>query len=217
MSIAFQSSSSQTLAQTWHPMHSGSRMRILERMSPQGSADGTSSMQSTGQKSTQTSHPVQDGLITAINLTRCFFSPQFGMWWALVSLIACSELDLDILTVHARRIRPHGAPAGRAQHLARGDAEFGSVPRTNHRIPFKFPFGQRPAPVVAGVIDGVVPAVELEDGKASTRDIYALRLAGAHIVDLRHFNKRRHGPLSPPIRPSLVLCFRGSTPQGYSM
>jgi hypothetical protein len=152
-------------------------------------------MQSTGQKSTQTSHPVQDGLTTAISTGRRFFPALLGISLTIVSLIACSEFDLDILAIHACRIRPHRAPAGRAKQFARTDAELGPVPGTHHAVPFDLPFRQRPAPVIAGVINGVVAAVQIEDGKAPTRDIYALGLAGTKVAGLDHFDKRRHGVL----------------------
>src|SRR5208282_4133941 len=106
-----------------------------------------------------------DGLTTAISTGRRFFPALFGISLTLVSLIACSEFDLDILAIHARRIRSHRAPAGWAKKRARNDAELGPVPRTNHRLLFDLPFRQRPAPVIAGVINGVVTAVQVEDGK----------------------------------------------------
>jgi hypothetical protein len=89
-----------------------------------------------------------------------------------------SELDLDILTVYARRIRPHRASAGRTEKLARGDAEFCSVPGTDHNILFDLALGQRSAPVIAGVIYDVITAVNVEEGQTPTRQIYALGLAG---------------------------------------
>jgi hypothetical protein len=67
------------------------------------------------------------------------------------------------------------------------------MPGTNDRVIFHLAFGQGPAPVIAGIINGVVAPPEIKDGEAPARDVYPFGLAWCKVVCPSHLDKYWHG------------------------
>jgi hypothetical protein len=121
------------------------------------------------------------------------------------------EFDFDVFAFDSYGVAGHTSWRRQAQYAPGRHVESGTVPGAGDFHPHNNTFGERSAPMGAGVVDRVVGSLDVEERNASRSDFHRLGLPWSDVAGFGDFQPLGHG--APPLVSAYARRLRAEGPR----